>query len=122
MNNPHAFPIRATDYVQLGMTLRDYFAAKAMQGFLADGAAPDVSKKIISIMAYAMADTMLKKREVNVIEEDDDIQDYKKAWVELTDKEIRALAKPSDDIEIPMTGRMWIFVGDLMTKLKEKNT
>jgi len=55
-------------------------------------------------------------------EEDDDIQDYKKAWVELTDKEIRALAKPSDDIEISMTGRMWIFVGDLMTKLKEKNT
>ena len=54
--------------------------------------------------------------------EDDDIQDYKKAWVELTDKEIRALAKPSDDIAIPMTGRMWIFVGDLMNKLKEKNT
>ena len=54
--------------------------------------------------------------------EDDDIQDYKKAWVELTDKEIRALAKPSDDIAIPMTGRMWIFVGDLMKKLKEKNT
>jgi hypothetical protein len=43
-------------------------------------------------------------------------------WVNLTDKEIRALAKPSDDIEIVMTGRMWIFVGDLMTKLKEKNT
>jgi hypothetical protein len=55
-------------------------------------------------------------------EEDDDIQDYKKAWVELTDKEIKALAKPSDDIAIPMTGRMWIFVGDLMNKLKEKNT
>jgi hypothetical protein len=42
-------------------------------------------------------------------------------WVDLTDKEIRALAKPSGDIEIAMTGRMWIFVGDLMTKLKEKN-
>jgi hypothetical protein len=55
------------------------------------------------------------------VKDDDDIQDYKKAWVELTDKEIRALAKPSDDIEIPMTGRMWIFVGDLMNKLKEKN-
>jgi hypothetical protein len=54
--------------------------------------------------------------------EDDYIQDYKKAWVELTDKEIRALAKPSNDIAIPMTGRMWIFVGDLMNKLKEKNT
>ena len=54
--------------------------------------------------------------------EDDDIQDYKRPWVGLTDDEIRALAKPSDDTAIPMTGRMWIFVGDLMTKLKEKNT
>ena len=56
------------------------------------------------------------------LNEDDDIQDYKKPWVELTDKEIKALAKPSDDIAIPMTGRMWIFVGDLMKKLKQKNT
>jgi hypothetical protein len=45
-----------------------------------------------------------------------------RTWVGLTDGEIRALAKPSDDIAIPMTGRMWIFVGDLMNKLKEKNT
>jgi hypothetical protein len=44
-----------------------------------------------------------------------------RTWVGLTDGEIRALAKPSDDIEIPMTGRIWIFVGDLMAKLKEKN-
>jgi hypothetical protein len=57
-----------------------------------------------------------------MIEDDDDIQDYKKPWVDLTGKEIRALAKRPNDIEIPMTGRMWIFVGDLMTKLKEKNT
>ena len=56
-----------------------------------------------------------------MIEEDDDIQDYKRPWVGLTDEEKRALAKPSDDIAIPMTGRMWIFVGDLMNKLKEKN-
>jgi hypothetical protein len=55
-------------------------------------------------------------------EDDDDIQDYKKPWVGLTDKEIRALAKRPNDIEIPMTGRMWIFVGELMKKLKEKNT
>ena len=55
-------------------------------------------------------------------EDDDDIQEYKKPWVELTDKEIRALAKRPNDIEIPMTGRMWIFVGELEKKLKEKNT
>ena len=42
-------------------------------------------------------------------------------WVGLTDEEIRLLAKPLNDTEIPMTGRMWIFVGDLMNKLKEKN-
>jgi hypothetical protein len=46
-----------------GMTLRDYFAAKAMQAFIADGAAPDVSKETISLMAYAMADAMLEARE-----------------------------------------------------------
>ena len=43
-------------------------------------------------------------------------------WVGLTDEEIRSIAKPTDDTEILMTGRMWIFVGDLMEKLKEKNT
>jgi hypothetical protein len=56
-----AFPLD-TDCCDVGMTLRDYFAAKAMQGFLADGAAPDVSKETISIMAYAMADAMLEAR------------------------------------------------------------
>ena len=42
-------------------------------------------------------------------------------WVGLTDEEIKAVAKrPSG--EIPMTGRMWVFAGVLMEKLKEKNT
>jgi hypothetical protein len=54
--------------------------------------------------------------------DDDDIQEYVRPWKELTDQEIRLLAKPLDDIEISMTGRMWIFVGDLMDKLKEKNS
>jgi hypothetical protein len=43
-------------------------------------------------------------------------------WVDLTDEQVRSIAKPLDDTEIPMTGRMWIFVGDLMDKLKEQNT
>ena len=43
-------------------------------------------------------------------------------WVGLTDEQVRSIAKPLDDTEIPMTGRMWIFVGDLMDKLKEQNT
>jgi hypothetical protein len=41
-------------------------------------------------------------------------------WVGLTDEEIKGLA--TDDVAIPMTGRMWIFVDDIEAKLKEKNT
>jgi len=51
----------------LGMTLRDYFAAKAMQGWLAtypnDMAVQDVSPTNIADFAYRMADAMLKARE-----------------------------------------------------------
>jgi hypothetical protein len=54
--------------------------------------------------------------------DDDDIQDYVRPWVGLTDKEIKAIAAPFGDSAIPMTGRMWIFVGDIEAKLKEKNT
>jgi hypothetical protein len=45
-----------------GMTLRDYFAANAMQGDVSagahDGEFPAIAKR-----AYAMADAMLKARE-----------------------------------------------------------
>jgi glucokinase len=54
--------------------------------------------------------------------DDDDIQEYVRPWVGLTDEEIKALAAPSDDDAIPMTGRMWVFVGDIEAKLKEKNS
>ena len=55
-------------------------------------------------------------------DEDDDIQEYVRPWKNLTDEEIKALAALPEDVEVLMTGRMWIFVGDLMDKLKEKNT
>jgi len=44
-----------------GMTLRDYFAAKAMQGFLATVkvGCPD---DLIAVDAYNLADAMLKAR------------------------------------------------------------
>jgi hypothetical protein len=45
-----------------GMTLRDYFAAKAMQGFLATGRT-DYLDKYIAIDAYNLADAMLEARE-----------------------------------------------------------
>ena len=57
--NPHR-----TD--ELGMTLRDYFAAKAMQGMLAN---PKLEKQILLVgkswieeSAWKVADAMLKER------------------------------------------------------------
>lgn len=60
-----AFPIVvAGDLIATGMTLRDYFAAKAMQGMLAadteDSVIP-IGKKAID--SYAIADAMLRARE-----------------------------------------------------------
>jgi hypothetical protein len=50
-----------------GLTMRDYFAAKAMQGWLAtypnDMAVQDVSPTNIADFAYEMADAMLRARE-----------------------------------------------------------
>lgn len=49
-----------------GMTLRDYFAAKALQGLLAaqiHGFNDSPDKGPFASMSYAMADAMLKERE-----------------------------------------------------------
>ena len=67
MNNPPVFPIEKhlrTDLPieeQRGMTLRDYFAAKAMQGMMVDVEQPRCD--YIAGAAYKMADAMLKARE-----------------------------------------------------------
>jgi hypothetical protein len=75
MNNPPAFPIpRHTrhfdniqgEYIQDdGMTLRDYFAAKAMQALIiANGPAPQGGwPTYAERTAYLVADAMLKARE-----------------------------------------------------------
>lgn len=71
MKNELAFPVPATEYhgMDSGMTLRDYFAAKAMQGWLASfsesDAHPSVSGKCDAVAeaSYALADAMLKARE-----------------------------------------------------------
>jgi hypothetical protein len=48
-----------------GMTLRDYFAAKVMQGMMANGQVLKlVSDETLASAAYEMADAMLKAREV----------------------------------------------------------
>ena len=59
MNTP-AFPDQYKD----GMTLRDYFAAKAMQGFMANKANPmHFQPENDAAWAYTIADAMLKARE-----------------------------------------------------------
>jgi len=78
--NPSAFPEPFVNDPNLaisntpGMTLRDYFAAKAMQGFLTNNNLGNVLEKsgaktmedaddCIAITAYRLADAMLKQRE-----------------------------------------------------------
>ena len=48
---------------QRGMTLRDYFAAKALQGICASGPTSDWSNTRLAVEAYDIADAMLKARE-----------------------------------------------------------
>lgn len=76
MNNIPAFPVfpetgsgHASAFQ--GMTLRDYFAAKAMQGLLANGwcaeqreIAPSMGEREVALDAYRLADAMMKAREV----------------------------------------------------------
>jgi hypothetical protein len=47
-----------------GMTLRDYFAAKAMQSMNGRQDYLDAPASAIALDAYALADAMLKAREV----------------------------------------------------------
>ena len=69
-----AFPIPAelcqlcqdlTIHEQRGMTLRDYFAAKAMQGMLAsrNPNSPRFHPEDDAAFVYSVADAMLKQRE-----------------------------------------------------------
>jgi len=68
-----AFPVHPDMAAQLGcvpsqsdagMTLRDYFAAKAMQSMLAHPNSKEIaSPQVYAGAAYQMADAMLKARE-----------------------------------------------------------
>lgn len=70
-----AFPTRDDNYDSKysgpGMTLRDYFAAKALQGWLAsypdDNRHPVIAGNAdeVAMNAYQMADAMLRAREVS---------------------------------------------------------
>jgi hypothetical protein len=54
-----AFPTPTHNLKNDGMTLRDYFAAKAMQGFVANG---NTNVQEIAQASYIVADAMLKAR------------------------------------------------------------
>jgi hypothetical protein len=45
------------------LTLRDYFAAKALQGMLANADADSLSNEAVATWAYTLADCMLKARQ-----------------------------------------------------------
>ena len=49
---------------QAGMTLRDYFAAKAMQGMLAENGGGAEHNETLAEFAYDIADAMLEARDV----------------------------------------------------------
>lgn len=65
MNNKEpAFPIvYALGDFDRGMTLRDYFAAKALQVLLHDAGSADGSWDFEAMAAYEIADEMMRARE-----------------------------------------------------------
>lgn len=79
----HAFPISNTETDHQGMTLRDYFAAKAMQAIIAKmplsfttAEDEEEERDLVAIMqlaaangAYNYAEAMMVRREFNPTEE-----------------------------------------------------
>ena len=63
MENKHipAFPTVMLGEIEGGMTLRDYFAAQAVQGLITTQSAG--SKERYAEIAYALADAMLIERQ-----------------------------------------------------------
>jgi hypothetical protein len=66
MKNERAFPTYHGGYAKCdadGMTLRDYFAAKAMQSMNMREDYIDTPANVIALDSYELADAMLKARE-----------------------------------------------------------
>jgi len=72
MKDISAFPTKInTEYFsnpstiyETGMTLRDYFAAKAMQGMLSENSGIRYPTDELVDFAYKVADAMMKAREI----------------------------------------------------------
>lgn len=66
-DKPFAFPQYKTyggdECNEGGMTLRDYFAAKAMQAMFASGFNLHSDRELVAQLAYASANAMLSERE-----------------------------------------------------------
>ena len=64
---PGLHPSKECHYQDAGMTLRDYFAAKAMQGMLAANGDSngylEYEEETVAANSYKLADAMLKARE-----------------------------------------------------------
>ena len=59
-----AFPVLDMEVTKEGMTLRDYFAAKAMQAMIASPHMPSAfDMQPVAEKAYIIAEAMLKARE-----------------------------------------------------------
>ena len=67
MKNQSAFPWVVDDGQKVigdkGMTLRDYFAAKWLQGYMANSVMPEMTVDLAACKAYQMADAMLEARD-----------------------------------------------------------
>lgn len=62
-NNPNAFPCDTKSEGYTGMSLRDYFAAKAMQGLTSKyGETLSISYDDRAKESYKIADAMIKQR------------------------------------------------------------
>jgi hypothetical protein len=63
----HAFPwcgdLNETPFINLGMSLRDYLAAKAMQGICTHADTWGCGIEEIGMRAYEVADAMLRARD-----------------------------------------------------------
>lgn len=63
-NKERAFPrdVSVGATLQKGMTLRDYFAAKALQGMLAENGGGALGNDDLAMFAYKVADSMMNAR------------------------------------------------------------
>jgi hypothetical protein len=60
-------PLTFPQCIATELTLRDYFAAAALQGFCANPESERASMDTLAQMAYDAADEMLKKRDENQV-------------------------------------------------------